>query len=109
MADNVVHLTDANFASEVTTYDKPVLVDFFATWCAPCKALAPVLEDVAKQYAGQVKIGKLNVDDEPNAASHYGIRALPTLLLFKKGNVVEQVVGSVSKSKIEEMIKSHLS
>jgi thioredoxin 1 len=70
--------------------------------------LAPVLEDVAKQYVGQVKIGKLNVDDEPNAAARYGIRALPTLLLFKKGDVVEQVVGSVSKNKIEEMIKSHL-
>lgn len=108
MADNVVHLTDANFDSEVTTHDKPVLVDFFATWCAPCKALAPVLEDVAKQYVGQVKIGKLNVDDEPNAAARYGIRALPTLLLFKKGDVVEQVVGSVSKNKIEEIIKSHL-
>ena len=108
MSDKVVHLTDASFDNEVIKHDKPVLVDFWATWCAPCRALTPVLEDLAGQYVGIIKIGKLNVDEEPNKATHYGIRALPTLLLFKKGEVVEQVVGAVSKSKLDEMIKPHL-
>jgi thioredoxin 1 len=108
MADTVVHLTDANFDNEVTKHDKPVLVDFWASWCAPCRAIAPLLEDLAQQYVGKVKIAKLNVDDEPNSATHYGIRALPTLLLFNKGEVVEQVVGAVSKSRLDELIKSHL-
>lgn len=108
MAEAVVHLTDANFASEVTNHNSPVLVDFWASWCAPCRAIAPHVEDLAKQYGGKVKVGKLNVDEEPHTASHLGIRALPTLLLFKNGQVVEQVVGAVAKSKLEDMIKAHL-
>lgn len=108
MADAVIHLTDENFDAEVTKHNHPVLVDFWASWCAPCRAIAPHVADLANQYQGQVKVGKLNVDEQPNTASHLGIRALPTLLLFKNGQVVEQVVGAVPKSKIDEMIKAHL-
>jgi thioredoxin 1 len=110
MADktSVQHFTDDNFEDEVTKNDKPVLVDFWAVWCAPCRAIAPHIEELANQYSGQVKIGKLNVDEHPNTASSLGIRALPTLLLFKNGQVVEQVVGAVSKNKLDEMIRTHL-
>jgi thioredoxin 1 len=105
---SIAHFTDDNFEVEVNKNALPVLVDFWAAWCAPCKAIAPHLEELANEYQGRVKIGKLNVDEQPNIASSLGIRALPTLLLFKSGEVVEQVVGAVSKSKIDEMIKSHL-
>lgn len=105
---NIAHFTDDNFEQEVNKNTLPVLVDFWAAWCAPCRAIAPLLEELANEYQGRVKIGKLNVDEQPNIASTLGIRALPTLLLFKSGEVVEQVVGAVSKNKIDEMIKSHL-
>ena len=105
---NVTHLTDKNFDSEVTKHSLPVLVDFWASWCAPCRAISPHIEELANEYQGQIKVGKLNVDEEPNTASSLGIRALPTLLLFKNGQVVEQVVGAVSKSKIDSIIKAHL-
>lgn len=105
---HVVHLSDDNFEQEVMKSDKPVLVDFWAPWCAPCRAIAPIIEELATKYDGQVKIGKLNVDDEANTAGSMGIRSLPTMLLFKNGQVVEQVVGAVAKEKIEAIIKSHL-
>ncbi len=110
MSDNphIKKLTDANFDAEVKQQTLPVLVDFWAAWCAPCRAIAPHLEDLATKYAGQAIIGKLNVDEEPNAAGSLGIRALPTLLLFKNGQVVEQMVGAVSKDRIDALIKSHL-
>lgn len=110
MAENshVAHFTDANFETEVAKEKLPVLVDFWAAWCAPCRAIAPHIEELAAQYFGKVKVGKLNVDEEPNTAAALGIRALPTLLLFKNGQVVEQVVGAVSKSRLDEMINSHL-
>jgi len=105
---HVVHLTDDNFETEVMKHEKPVLVDFWAPWCAPCRAIAPIIEELAQKYESQVKIGKLNVDDEPNSAGSMGIRSLPTMLLFKNGQVVEQIVGAVAKEKIEAIIKSHL-
>lgn len=104
----VMHFTDDNFDREVNQHNTPVLVDFWAAWCAPCRALAPHIEELADEYEGKVKVGKLNVDEEPNTAGSLGIRALPTLLLFKNGQIVEQIVGAVPKSKIDEMIKSHL-
>jgi thioredoxin 1 len=104
----ITTLTDQNFEEEVNKANTAVLVDFWAAWCAPCRAIAPHLEDLASQYSGQIKVGKLNVDEEPDTASKLGIRALPTLLVFKNGQVVEQIVGAVSKSKIEEMFKPHL-
>jgi thioredoxin 1 len=107
-SDNIVELTDGNFDQEVSKASSLVLVDFWASWCAPCRAIAPHIEDLAQTYQGQVKVGKLNVDEQPHTASNLGIRALPTLLLFQNGKVVEQVVGAVPKSRIDEMIKSHL-
>lgn len=110
MADtsNIVYLTDENFEQEVKNHKTLVLVDFWASWCAPCKAIAPILEDLADEFAGQVRIAKLNVDEQPSTPSALGIRALPTLLLFKDGQVVDQVVGAVPKSKIEALLKSHI-
>lgn len=91
MSDMV--LTDANFEEEVIKSDLPVLVDFFATWCGPCKMMAPVLEDLAKEYAGKIKIGKLDVDQNQNTSSQYGIMSIPSLLFFKAGKVVSSLVG----------------
>ncbi len=110
MAENssVIYLTDENFNKEVSQHNDLALVDFWAAWCAPCRAIAPHIEEIADEYQGQVKVGKLNVDEQPQTASSMGIRALPTILLFKNGQVVEQIVGAVSKNKLETMIQSHL-
>jgi thioredoxin 1 len=105
---HVVTLTDDNFEQEVMKHNAPVLVDFWASWCAPCRAIAPIIDELATKYEGQVKIGKLNVDEQPSSAGSLGIRALPTLLLFKNGQVVEQIVGAAAKEKIDAIIKSHL-
>lgn len=104
----VVTLTDNNFADEVTNFKGSVLVDFWAAWCAPCRAIAPSIEELAVKYKGKVKVGKLNVDEEPTSASSLGIRALPTLLFFKNGQVVEQIVGAVAKDKIDAIIQSNM-
>ncbi len=99
-----IQVTDSNFEAEVLQCDLPVLVDYWAPWCGPCRALGPVIEELAGEYAGQVKIAKMNVDENPNTPSKYGIRAIPTLILFKGGEVLDQVTGAVSKSSIKEMI-----
>jgi thioredoxin 1 len=96
-AENIVNLTKDNFASEVVQSSTPVLVDFWAEWCGPCKMIAPVLDELAGEYNGKVKIGKVNIDNEQALAAEYGIRAIPTLLLFNKGTVAEQIVGMKSK------------
>jgi thioredoxin 1 len=96
-AMNVIKLNEANFAEQVVQSSTPVLVDFWAEWCGPCKMLAPVLDELAGEYEGKVKVGKLNIDECPNVANEYGIRAIPTLLIFKDGQVAEQVVGLRSK------------
>lgn len=105
---NVLTLEDASFERDVLKSDVPVLVDFWAPWCAPCRAIAPAVEELADTYAGKVKVGKLNVDDHPNIPQRYGIRGIPTLLLFKGGAAVDQIVGGVPKSKIEDMLKNAL-
>jgi thioredoxin 1 len=96
-ARNIVSLTQENFAREVLQSTTPVLVDFWAEWCGPCKMIAPILDELAEEYDGRVKIGKVNIDNEQALATQYGVRAVPTLLLFKQGQVADQIVGLRSK------------
>lgn len=100
--------TDANFEDEVIKSDKPVVVDFWAPWCGPCKALAPVFEAVAGQYQDRVKFMKLNVDDAQKTAVNYAVRSIPTVILFKNGNVLDTLVGLVPKERLEDFIKKAL-
>lgn len=92
-----IHLTDDTFAKEVLESEIPVLVDFWATWCTPCRAIAPVIEELAQEYEGKIKVGKIDVDSEPKTTSEYSIRSIPTLLIFKQGKVADQVIGAVPK------------
>jgi len=109
MASNkVVQFSDDTFESEVLKSSTPVLVDFWASWCAPCKAISPVVDGLADDYDGQIKIGKLNVDENPATPGQYGVRGIPTLILFKDGKVVDQVVGAVPKNQLESLIKKAL-
>ena len=105
---DVMDIGDGDFGKEVLESDKPVLVDFWATWCAPCRAIAPAVEDLASQYKGKVKFTKLNIDDNQDTPQQYGIRSIPTLLVFKGGKVVGQIVGAVPKAKIEAAITQAL-
>jgi len=107
--DKLIHVTDAEFESQVLKADKPVLVDFWATWCGPCLAIAPVVEELAGEYDGKVVIAKMDVDKSPVTPGKYGIRAIPTLILFKDGQVVEQITGAVGKAVIESAINKALS
>jgi len=99
---------DSNFQGEVLQSDKPVLVDFWAIWCGPCKMIAPTIEELAKEYDGKLKVTKMDVDANPKTAMQYGIRSIPTLLIFKGGQVVEQIVGAVSKRHLIDKVTSHL-
>ena len=98
-------LTKENFAQEVLQSDKPVLVDFWATWCGPCRMLAPVIEEIANEYAGKVKVGKVNVDDERELALEYGVSSIPTVMVFQNGEVKETSVGYRPKEEIEQLLK----
>ena len=104
MSQLVNEFTDANFENDVTNSDIPVLVDFWATWCGPCKAIAPIIEEIAEDYKGKVKVGKVDVDQNQNSAMKFGVRSIPTLLILKNGEVVNQIVGSVPKSEISEKL-----
>ena len=105
MAENIVNVADSQFQKEVLESAQPVIVDFWATWCAPCRAIAPALEELATQYKGKVKIAKLDVDENQETPQQYRVMSLPTLLVFKGGKVVEQIVGAVPKSKLEDAIR----
>ena len=108
MAENVIEFSDQSFDSGVLKSDVPVLVDFWAVWCGPCKAIAPIVEEIANDYDGKVKVGKIDVDNNNQVAMKYGIRSIPTLLLFKGGEVVDQVIGNVGKESIESMLNRAL-
>jgi len=105
---HVQQFTDQNFEAEVLKSDKPVLVDFWAEWCAPCRMMAPAVEAIAAQYAERAKVGKLNVDENQSSAGRYNIRGIPTLLLFKNGEIEEQYIGVTSKDAIAKMLERHL-
>ena len=107
-SDKVVIVTDSEFDSTVLQSERPVVLDFWAEWCQPCKMLAPTIEEIAGEYEDKIKVGKLNVDDNPNTATKYGIRGIPTLLFFKGGKVVQQVTGVKSKPEIKKIIDENL-
>jgi thioredoxin 1 len=102
---NIIEVSDDTFEQEVLQAGMPVLVDFWAPWCGPCRAIAPVVAELATEYEGSLKVSKCNVDESPKTPSKYGIRAIPTLIIFKEGNVSEQITGAVSKSQIDAAIK----
>ena len=108
VASKTIEVTDANFDQVVLKNSQPVMVDFWATWCSPCKAIAPTVDEVATAFAGRVTVGKMNVDDCPSTPQRYGVRGIPTLLIFKEGKVQQQIVGGVSRSVIEDALNKVL-
>ncbi len=108
MSENVLEVTDQNFEDEVLKSEKPVLVDFWAEWCAPCRMLAPTVDQIAEEFSGQAKVVKLDVDSNAETSSKYHIKGIPTLLLFKGGEIQDQIVGAASKDNIARMIQSQL-
>ena len=108
MGNKTLELTDANFATTVEQSDVPVLVDFWAPWCGPCRLVAPVVEQLAESYSGRLQVAKLNTDDNPSVASQFNIRSIPTLLFFKNGQVVDTVIGAVPKDKLQQKVEEVL-
>ncbi len=102
--ENLYHVTDGDFDQEILKSDIPALVDFWAAWCGPCRTVGPVVEELAGEYKGKIKVAKLDVDSNKEVASKYGVRGIPTLMLFKDGQVVDQIVGAVPKSRIKELL-----
>lgn len=105
---NIVEISDSNFENEVLKSSQPILVDFWATWCAPCRTIAPHVEALAQEFAGKIRVGKCDIDANPMVPTQYEIRSIPTLLMFKAGQVVGQLVGAVPRPRIEEMVKKAL-
>ncbi len=107
MSSNILEVTDQTFEQEVLQSDKPVLVDYWAEWCGPCKAMAPILDEIAETYGDRIRVAKLNIDDNPETPPKYGIRGIPTLMLFKDGNVEATKVGALSKSQLTAFVDSN--
>jgi thioredoxin 1 len=103
-ANGIIELSDTNFDAEVIKSDVPVLVDFWAPWCGPCRAIAPAVEEISSTYQGKIKVGKLNVDENQQTTMKFGIRSIPTLIVFKGGKAVEQIIGAVPKGEIERVV-----
>ena len=108
MSDNIVHTNDGDFESDVLQSEKPVLLDFWAEWCGPCKMIAPILSEAAEEYSDKLSVIKLNIDENPNTPQKFGIRSIPTLMLFKDGAVAAQKLGAMSKSQLTEFLDSNL-
>lgn len=108
MSEQILYVTDDTFEAEVIKSSNPVLVDYWAEWCGPCKMIAPILEEIASEYSGKVKIAKLNIDDNPQTPPKYGIRGIPTLMLFKNGEVEATKVGALSKSQLAAFLDSNI-
>jgi thioredoxin 1 len=108
MSEHITHLSDASFEQDVLQSQVPVLVDYWAEWCGPCKMIAPILDEISKEYAGRLKVAKLNIDDNQQTPAKYGIRGIPTLMLFKNGNVEATKVGALSKSQLTAFIDSNI-
>jgi thioredoxin 1 len=108
VSEKILYLTDDTFEEEVLKSSSPVLVDYWAEWCGPCKMIAPILDEIASEYTGKIKVAKLNIDDNPQTPPKYGIRGIPTLMLFKDGNVEATKVGALSKSQLTAFIDSNI-
>ena len=104
---SLLHFTDANFKKEVLESDLPVLVDFWATWCGPCKKIAPLIDELAKEYAGKMKIGKIDVDTNPKIATEYGVMSIPTIIFFKNGRIMNQLFGALNKQDLKRRIEEN--
>jgi thioredoxin 1 len=108
VSENIHHISDASFEADVLKSDRPVLVDYWAEWCGPCKMIAPILDEIAEEYDGRLKVAKLNIDENPATPPRYGIRGIPTLMLFKGGDVEATKVGALSKSQLTAFLDQHL-